>query len=71
MGMIEQHPFHRRAGGSPKRESGHEVLAERLERETGRVVIREQSHWRHFPVVVLAEIKFSLIQAFDGLEVGL
>ena len=69
--MTEQHPFHRRAGGSPKRESGHEVLAELLERETERVVLREQSHWRHFPVVVLAEIKFSLIQAIDGLEVGL
>lgn len=47
------------------------VLAECLERERGKVVIREQSHWRHFPVVVLAEIKFCLIQAFDGLEVGL
>ena len=71
MGMPEQHPLHRRAGGSPKRESGRAVLAECLEREAGRVVIREQSRWRRFPGAVLAEIKFSLSQAFDGLEVGI
>lgn len=57
--------------GVPKERVDMKVLAECLKRERRRVMIRKQPYWRHSTVVVLAGIRSSHIQAFDGLGVAL